>query len=248
MTSDNEFPDREGWIRGWAIEAGVDQEDAKKYFEDAIKALREMFSPLGGAAIGGAVGGGAAATATGLGGVGLAFGGSAIGIGALAAVAAPAAVGATAVGGVGYAVAKIIRQAKGRSRTQNLREIDEGFQKTGQFDKRVRLYEIEGKGSLLEDRNPPTTNSVSVLRIVLGSSESAAHVGLFCSPQGDFVLTYDLEDGRYACIKLLADDRFEGVGIDTRGQNFTVEKYSSVDLLNDKLEREGFVSYPDPEE
>ena len=89
--ADNESSATRAWQIGAAIEAGVDEQEARRRTNAG-----EILVPAAGAIIGG----GAVATATGLGGVGLAFGGAAIGIGAATAVAAPA----VAAGAVSYGI------------------------------------------------------------------------------------------------------------------------------------------------
>ena len=225
---------------GLAIEAGLDEQEARRRVNAG-----EFTVTAAGAAVGGVVGGGAVAAATGLGGVGLAFGGGAVGIGALTAVAAPAVAGAA----VGYVavrgVASSIRGIQGRNRERTLRTLIEHFTGSGQAHKAVRLFEIEGKGSLLDGRSPPTNDSAKALLEVLERSESDASVGLFCSPLGQFVVTFDLDDGRYGYVILVDDDEFLGGGIDSRGEEFDLKNHNSSDLLIERLEREGFLRFPD---
>ena len=187
------------------------------------------------------IGGGAAGVATGLGGVGLALGGGAVGIGALTAVAAPA----VAAGGVGYAVARAVTGIGIARRDQLLRMLAGFFGLNGQADKVVRLFEIEGKGRLVDGRHPPDSATTKALLEVLQKSQSEALVGLFCSPAGKLVVTFDLADGRYAFTVLVSGKNFSGGGIDSRGEEFNLDGVSSVDLLIRIFEREGFLQYPD---
>ena len=205
-------------------------------------------APIAGAAIGGAIGGGAVAAATGLGGVGLAYGGSAVGIGALTAVAAPAVVVGTVVGTLGYMAATVVRGRNRWNRQQTLRQLVMHFFDNGQLDKAIRIFEIEGKGELLEDRQTPRNGSAKALLDILEKSESSASVGLFCSPVGQIVATFDLDDGRYAYVILVNDDEFIGGGIESRGGAFDLTNCNSVDHVIERLEREGFLRFPDNSE
>ena len=213
------------WQIGAAIEAGVDEQEARQQIDAG-----EVILPAAGAAAGGI----AAATATGLGGVGLAFGGSAIGIGAATAVAAPA----IAVGAVGYGVYRGIRELKRRSRDQTLRALIDYFAETNQPQQIERIFTIEGKGRLVDGRRAPTYSSARALLRLLEESESNAFIGLFCSPNGEFVLTYDLSDEHWAYIRLIGEEKFSGEGKDLRGQGFKVGELDSISLLIRVLERE----------
>lgn len=216
------------WQIGAAIEAGVDEQEARRRIDAG-----EVIAPAAGAATGGI----AAATATGLGGVGLAFGGGAIGIGAATAVAAPA----IAVGAVGYGVYRGIRELKRRNRDQTLRALVEYFVEADQPQQVERVFTIEGKGRLGNGRRPPTHSSAKALLRLLENTESKAFIGLFCSPKGEFVLTYDLAPLRWAYVRLISEDEFNGAGVDLRGQDFQVEDLDSINLLVRVLEREEFL-------
>ena len=213
------------WQIGAAIEAGIDEQEAHQRIDAG-----EVIAPAAGAAAGGI----AAATATGLGGVGLAFGGGAIGIGAATAVAAPA----IAVGAVGYGVYRGIRELKRRNRDQTLRAIIEYFGETNQPQQIERILIIEGKGRLVDGRRAPTHSSAKALLSLLEESESNAFIGLFCSPNGEFVLTYDLSQEHWAYIRLIDEGKFSGSGVDLRGQHFRVDELDSIALLIRVLERE----------
>ncbi len=171
--------DYPAWRIGAAIEAGIDEEEARRRIDTG-----EVIAPAAGAAVGGI----GAATATGLGGVGLAMGGGAIGIGAATAIAAPA----VAVGAVGYGVYRGIRELKMRNRDQTLRGLVESFLETNQPHMAERVFTIEVKGKLGDGRRPPTHSSAKAALHLLGETESTALVGLFCSPKGEFVVTHDL--------------------------------------------------------
>ena len=180
-----ESPANHAWQIGAAIEAGVDAQEARRRIDAG-----EIVVPAAGVIIGG----GAVATATGLGGVGLAFGGGAIGIGAVTAVAAPA----VAVGAVSYGIYRGIRGVGSWGRVQTLRALVGYFQSTNQQHHADRVFHVEGRGQLEERRRTPTHSSTrATLRVVVGS-ESSSMMGLFCSPNGDFVLTYDLQPNRWA--------------------------------------------------
>lgn len=216
------------WQIGAAIESGIDEHEARRRIDTG-----EIIAPVAGAATGGI----AAATATGLGGVGLAFGGGAIGIGAATAVAAPA----IAVGAVGYGVYRGIRELKRRNRDQTLRALVEYFSEAEQPQLVERLFTIEGKGRLSNGRRPPTHTSAKALLHLLEKTESKAFIGLFCSPIGEFVLTYDLAPLRWAYVRLISEDEFKGTGVDLRGQDFQVADLDSINLLIRVLEREEFL-------
>lgn len=213
------------WQIGAAIEAGVDEQKARQLIDAG-----EVIAPAAGAAAGGI----AAATATGLGGVGLAFGGGAIGIGAATAVAAPA----IAVGAVGYGVYRGIRELKRRNRDQTLRALIDYFGETNQPQQIERIFTIEGKGRLGDGRRAPTHSSAKALLRLLEESESKAFIGLFCSPNGEFVITYDLAQDHWAYIRLIGEDKLSGGGVDLRGQDFRVDELDSIALLIRVLERE----------
>lgn len=225
MTDTDTLANNRGWQIGLAIEAGMDEAEARR------RVSANELAALAGITTGG-IGAGAA---------GLAFGGTAIGIGALTAVAAPA----VAAGGVGYAVARAVTGIGIARRDQLLRILTGFFGLNGQADKVVRLFEIEGKGRLVDGRRPPDSATAKALLEVLQKSQSDALVGLFCSPAGKFVVTFDVADGRYAFAVLVSGRRFSGGGIDSRGEEFNLDGVSSVELLIRILEREGFVQYPD---
>lgn len=234
MADDTSLANNRGWQIGLAIEAGMDEAEAHRRVS-----ANEMAAPGGIAAAG--IGGGAAGVATGLGGAGLASGGGAVGIGALTAVAAPG----VAVGGVGYAVARAVTGIGIARRDHLLRMLTRLFGLNGQADKVVRLFEIEGKGRLVDGRRPPDSATTRALLGVLQKSQSDALVGLFCTPAGKLVMTFDLADGRYAFAVLISARKFSGGGIDSREEEFNLSGVSSVDLLIRILEREGFLQYPD---
>ena len=228
----------DAWLIGAAIEAGVDAQEARRRIDAG-----EVVAPAAGAIIGGGV----AATATGLGGVGLAFGGGAIGIGAAAAVAAPA----VAVGATTYGIYTGIRQLGRWNRAQTLRALLDHFRSTSQQNHADHLFLLEGMGHLEQDRRPPTHSSSRATLRLLAASESLATMGLFCSPQGDFVLTYDLQPDHWAYVTVVGDDSFTGGGTDLRGKNLDIDDLKSVDLVLRILEREGFVALrqdPDAEQ
>ncbi len=216
------------WQIGAAIEAGIDEREARRQV-----AAGEFVASVAGAA----VGGGAAAAATGLGGVGLAFGGGAIGIGAAAAVAAPA----VAAGAVAYGVLRGFRAWNTRNREQTLRGLVQYFRATDQLHNAARVFHIEGMGALEEGRHPPTHSSAKAALHVLAAGDSPARTGFFCSLAGEFVLTYDMTEGHWAYVRLIGEGKFSGGGKDLRGREFRVDDLPSVDLLLRTLEREGFV-------
>lgn len=216
------------WQIGAEIEAGVDEKEVRRQIDAG-----ELIAPAAGAATGGI----AAATATGLGGVGLAFGGGAIGIGAATAVAAPA----IAVGAVGYGVYRGIRELKRRNRDQTIRAVIGHFTEADQPQQVERIFTVEGKGRLLNGRRPPTHSSAKALLDLLEETESKSFIGLFCSPKGEFVLTYDLAPLRWAYVRLMSEGEFNGTGVDLRGQPFQVDDLDSISLLIRVLEREEFL-------
>ena len=218
------------WQIGAAIEAGVDELEARRRIDAG-----EIIAPAAGAATGGI----AAATATGLGGVGLAFGGGAIGIGATTAVAAPA----VAVGAIGYGVYRGIKEIRRRNRDQILRSLIGHFNEVGQTQQVERIFTLEGKGRLEDGRQPPTHSSSRALLRLLQETESNAFIGLFCSPKGEFVITYDLTPHRWAYVRLTSEDEFNGTGSDLRGQHFQVDDLDSINLLIRVLEREEFLKW-----
>ena len=217
------------WQIGAAIEAGIDAEEARRRLDAG-----EIVVPAAGAAIGGGV----AATATGLGGVGLAFGGGAIGIGAAAAVAAPA----VAAGAVSYGIYRSYRDLGKRSRVQALRRLVEYFRSSNQGYYADRVFHVEGRGQLEDSRKPPTRSSTKTTLLLLGATDSTAMMGLFCSPDGNFVLTYDLQPNHWAYVMAMDDDKFTGDGTDLRGQGLRIDDLNSVDMVLRVLEREGFVT------
>ena len=230
MTDQNALVSNKGWQIGFAIEAGMDEEEARH--RASTNELAELLGLLDGG-----VGGQGGGSTTGLGGLGVALGSGVAGIGALTAVGAPA----VAAGGVGYAVARAVSGIGTLRRDHLLRVITEFFGLNGQVDKVVRLFEIEGKGRLVNGRRPPDSNTSKSLLELLQKSESAATVGLFGSPDGKFVVSFDLLDGRYAYAVLQTSKRFTGGGIDSRGAAFDLDGVSSVDLLIRILEREDFL-------
>ena len=224
---DSELP--WAWQIGAAIEAGINEQEARR---QAVAG--EFVVPAAGAVIGG----GAAAVATGLGGVGVAASGTAIGIGAAAAVAAPA----VAAGAVGFGALSLFRAWNTRNREQTLRGLVAYFRATDQPHNVARVFHIEGMGTLEEGRRPPTHSSAKATLRVLAAGDSPARTGFFCSPNGEFVLTYDMEEGHWAYVRLIGESEFSGSGIDLRGREFTVDDLPSSDLLLKALEREGFVN------
>ena len=225
----NEVRSNRAWLIGAAIEAGVDAQEARSRINAG-----EIAVPAAGAVIGGGV----AATATGLGGVGLAFGGGAIGIGAFTAVAAPA----VAAGAVSYGIYRGIRELNRMNREQTLRSLVEHFRSTGKPDHADRVFHIEGMGQLVEGRRPPAHSSARATLRLLDPSESSAMMGLFCSPRGEFVLTYDFQPDHWVYVMVIGDDKFSGSGTDLRGQEFRIDDLNSVDLVLRILEREGFLN------
>ena len=225
----NEVRSNRAWQMGAAIEAGVDEQEAWRRINAG-----EIAAPAAGAIIGGGV----VATMTGLGGVGLAFGGGAIGIGAFTAVAAPA----VAAGAVSYGIYRGIRALNRMTREQTLRGLVEGFRSDGKPDHADRVFHIEGMGQLVEGRRPPAHSSARPTLRLLASSETSAMLGLFCSPKGEFVLTYDLQPDHWVYVMVVRDDKFSGRGRDLRGQEFHLDDLNSVDLVLRILEREGFLT------
>ena len=224
-----ELPANHAWQIGAAIEAGVEAQEARRRI-----ASGEVIVPV----VGGVLVGGVVATKIGLGGVGLAFGGGAIGISAATAIAAPT----VAVAAASYTIYRSIRGVGSWSRVKTLRGLVGHFQSTNQHHHADRVFHVEGRGQLEEKRLPPTHSSTrATLRVVAGS-ESSAMMGLFCSPSGDFVLTYDLQPDRWAYVTVMGDDKFNGGGTDLRGQDLQFDDLNSVDLLLRILEREGFVT------
>ena len=225
---DTQPPIRPAWQIGAAIEAGVDELDARRHINAG-----DLIGPAAGAVITG----GATATATGLGGVGLAFGGGAIGIGAAAAVAGPALAG----GAVGFGIYQGIRQLRTWSRDRTLRALVEWFQVTEQFDKMERIFGIEGMGRLVAGRRAPTRASSAATLRLLAETTSTALVGLFCAPTGNFVVTYDFSGQHWAYVVLINHENFSGSGIDLRGQELLLDDLNSFEMLLRVLEREGIV-------
>ena len=206
------------WAIGEAIEAGIDERAAIDR------------SALTVAAGTGAAGGIAAATATGLGGVGLAAAGGAIGIGAATAVAAPAVV--TTAAGFG-----IFKGVRGVIRKDAVKELIKYFQKTGQAGMVERIYTLEGKGQLIEGRRPPAWGSADAVLHLLTQGRTSASVGLFCSPGGHFVLTYDLSLDHWAYVKLVDNDDFTGCGMDPGGHEFRLDDLKDIKHLISSLKR-----------
>ncbi len=58
---------------------------------------------------------------------------------------------------------------------------------------------------------------------------------------GEFVVTYDLEDARWAYVRLIGEGKFSGSGLDTTGREFQADDLNSLDLLIRILGREGFL-------
>ena len=225
----DELPANHAWQIGAAIEAGVDAQEARRRIDAG-----EIAIPAAGAvSVGGVV-----ATLTGLGGVGLAFGGGAIGIGAATAVAAPA----VAAGAVSYGIYRGIRDLRRWNRAQTLRGLVDHFRSGGQYHYADRVFHMEGMGQLEEGRRPPSHSSARTTLRLLATSDSIAMMGLFCSPKGNFVLTYDLQPNHWAYVTVIDDDEFTGDGTDLRGQDIHFDDLSSVDLVLRILEREGFVT------
>ena len=217
------------WQIGVAIEAGIDESLARQSASG-----REFAVPVAG----GLLGGGVAATATGLGGVGLAMGGGAIGVGAVTAIAAPA----VAVGAVSYGVYKAFQGVSRRNREETIRGLIQHFQDTDQPRMIERIFTIEGMGRLDKGRRPPAKGSAAALHEILASSSSDAFVGLFCSPNGEFVLTYDLPDERWAFLRLVNEDHFTGGGRDRDLEEFDLDVWTEVKQVLQILRREGFLS------
>ena len=223
MATDNSASSNRARLIGSAIEDGADETDVRRQI-----ASGEIIFPTAGATFGGF------AAATGLGGVGLVFGGSAIGIGAVGAVAAPA----IAAGAVTYGVYRAARGLANRSRGQVLRGIIEYFRADGQPQNAQRVFSIEGMGQLDPGRRPPTRNSASATLRLLDQTESRADMGVFCSPRGELVLTYDLAEKHWAYVMVINSRDFTGAGFDPRGRTFTIDDIDTLDLLIRVLERE----------
>ena len=148
---------------------------------------------------------------------------------------------AIAVGAVGYGVFRGIKELKRRSRDQTLRSLVEYFTESDQRQQVERIFTIEGKGRLVDGRRQPTHSSAKALLRLLEGTESKAFIGLFCSPKGEFVLTYDLPPFRWAYVRLISEDEFQGAGKDLRGQDLQVDDLDSIDLLIRVLAREEFL-------
>ncbi len=227
--AENESSATRAWYIGEAIEAGVDEQEARRRIDAG-----EIAAPAAGAILGGGV----IATATGLGGVGLAFGGGAIGIGAATAVAAPA----VAAGAVGYGIYRGFKELRRWNRNQTMRGLVRYFRETGQPNKVARIFYMEGMGTLEEGHRPPTHASAkATLRHLVGSESLASVTGLFCSPKGELVLTYDRTEDHWAYVRLIDDNKFTGEGRDLRGQRFQMDDLTNGDLVLRVLEREGFI-------
>ena len=230
MASNDERPPNRAWQIGQAIEIAVDEDEART----GIVAGSLAFP-----AVGAVIGGGAAGTATGLGGIGLAFGGGAIGISAAAAVAVPA----VAVGAAGLGIFRGLQGIQERTRQRTLRDLVAHFQNEAQLDYVVRVFHLEGMGGLQEGRRPPTSeSSKAVLHLWRGSRSSAPLTGLFCSPAGEFVVTYDISKSHWAYVRLFGEDKISGGGLDLRGRDIQFDDLGSVPLVLRILEREEFVT------
>ena len=200
------------WSIGEAIESGMDDKEAVDWAGRTAAA--------GGAAAGGL----AAASATGLGGVGLAAGGTAVGISAVTAVAVPA----VAVGALGYGVFKGIQ---GWGRKDAVKNLVKYFQDTEQLDMLDRIFVMEGKGQLVEGRRPVAWGSATATLRLLTEGRTSARVGLFCSPQGHFVLTYDLTEEHWAYAKLVDENDFTGGGVGPKGREFQLDGLNDMERL-----------------
>ncbi len=200
------------WLIGEAIEAGIDEKEAND---------RAALTVAAGTGVAGGI---AAVSATGLGGVGVAAGGTAIGVGAVTAVAAPA----VATAAVGYGVFKEI---SGWVRKDAVRELIKYFRYTNQLQMMDRLFSIEGKGQLVEGRRPPAGSSAAATLRLLAEGRTSARVGMFCSPKGHFVLTYDLAAEHWAYIRFVGEDNFTGHGVGLNGQEFQLDNLGEFQRL-----------------
>ena len=216
------------WHAGASLERGGEEGEIR-----SLMAKGEIALPI----VGAMMGGGAAASATGLGGVGLAFGGGAVGIGAAIAVAAPAMV----AGSVGYGFYRGIRLWRHWNRDQTARELLRYFRETNQIQMFDRVFHIEGMGRLGAGRTPPVHASIKATLGLLADSESPAVMGLFCSPKGELIVTYDLSDKHWAYVRLIGERRFSGAGVAASGGSVQLHDIESVDGLTRTLEHAGFL-------
>ena len=217
------------WQMGFAIEAGIDEQEARSRIDAG-----EIIAPAASLAAGGIV----AASATGLGGVGLAMAGTAIGVSAAAAVAAPA----VAAGAVGYGIYRGIKGLKNRNRDQAVRALVDYLRATNREDMADKVFWLEGKGRLDTHRRPPTHASAKATFQLFTETSTNALVGLFGSPEGELVVTFDVNENHWAFVRLIGEDSFSGGGVDLRGRQLRVDDLDSIDILLRVLEREGFVS------
>lgn len=208
--------------------------------DEKLARLDAIAGDLAAPAAGAMLGGGVAATATGLGGVGLAMGGDATGAGAVSAIAAPA----VAVGAVSYGVYKAFQGVSRRNRDETVRGLVQHFHNTDQPRMVERMFTLEGMGRLEKGRRSPTRGSASAVHEILTSSSSDALVGLFCAPNGEFVLTYDLPDKRWAYVRLVNEGNFTGAGLDRDLQQFDLEIWNEVKQVIEIFRRERFLDNP----
>ena len=219
------------WVIAQAIENGENEQEARLRILSNISA-NVVLPASASVATGGVI-----ATATGLGGVGLAFGGGAVGIGAATAIAAPA----VAAGVVGYGVYRVAQDFRSRSRVSQLRHLVDYFRGAGQPEKADKVLYLEGKGQLDRKQEKMRGQSAEASLRLLSGTTSEALVGLFGSPRGEFILTFDLSPQHWCYIRLISTDSFDGQGMNSRGQEFDVAGWSSVDSLRQQLDREGYL-------
>ena len=100
---------------------------------------------------------------------------------------------------------------------------------------------VEGRGQVEAGRRPSTQSSAKATLRIVGSSDSKGFMGLFCSPESQFVLTCDIEPGHWAYVVVAQDDKFNGAGTDLRGQDLGIGELDGVCAILRVLEREGFI-------
>lgn len=221
MTTED-IAENRAWLIGEAIENGMDEKDA---IDRAALAV---------AAGTGAAGGFAAASVTSLGGVGVAASGTAFGVGAITAVAAPAVITAAA----GYGIFKAISTS---GRKDAVRDLLKYFEDTEQWHIRERILSTEGKGQLVDGRRPPAWGSASATLELLTKGPTSAKVGLFCSPKGHFVLTYDLATDHWAYVRFVDEYDFTGRGVGPTGHEFELHELKSMKALIQTLKNLGIL-------
>ena len=127
------------------------------------------------------------------------------------------------------------------NRDRTIRELIRYFRETTQPHQVERIFSIEGMGRLEDGRRPPSHSSATATLLLLAESENSVFMGLFCSPKGEFVLTYDSSPLHWAYVRLIGKDKFSGGGKDLREQDFTVDDINNMKLLLRVLEREEFL-------